>query len=124
MEEADQDRTLAGEATSGETERPVKRSESIRTEVADDGSLEPGPGALDRIELGGIGGQSHDSQPALLAFDEATRGQAAVRVDAVPDHDDRATVVLMEMLQEADDVFGTNGARHQGEEEPSSTRVS
>jgi hypothetical protein len=26
-------------------------------------------------------------------------------VHAVPDHDERATVVLMEMLQETDDVF-------------------
>jgi hypothetical protein len=33
-------------------------------------------------------------------------------------------VVLMEMLQETDDVFGTNSARHQGEEEASSTRMS
>lgn len=124
MEKADEERTPAGETTSGEPEQAVKRPESIRTHVAHDGSLEPRPAAFDGIQLGGIGRQPNDRQPVPFALDELTRGHAAMGVDAVPNHDERAAVVLMQVLQETDDVFGTNRTWNQGEEEPDSTRAS
>ncbi len=46
-------------------------------EVAQAG-LHAGPAALDRVEVGGVGGQPHDGQPVRVRAGELSHGLAAV----------------------------------------------
>ena len=55
MKEAEQDRSAAVESAAGKTKDAVKRSKAIGTEIADGGSLVPGPGPFDWIEVRGVG---------------------------------------------------------------------
>lgn len=96
----------------------MQRAETFRAEVGRDRAFEPRPRAFDRIELGGIGGQAHQREPALLALGEGTRREAAVRIDAVPDHDQGTAVMAVELLEKADDVLGAHRSGHQAEKEP------
>lgn len=123
MKKAEQERSLACESAAGETEGAVKRSVAFGAEVADDGSLVPRPGPFDRIEFRGIGRQPDERKPARFLFDELARGDASVRVDAIPDHDDRPGQVLVKLLEELDDVLGANGPGNQTEEEAGSATV-
>ena len=123
MKEAEQERSAAVESTACETERTVKRTVAFGTEIADDGSLVPRPGPFDRIEFGGVGRQPHEREPARFLFDELAGGDASVRVDAIPDHDDRPGQVLVKLLEELDDVLGANGPGNQAEEEAGSATL-
>ena len=123
MEEAEQERSLAVESAAGETEGAVERSVAFGAEVADDGSLVPGPGPFDRIEFRGVGRQPDEREPVRFLFDELAGGDASVRVDAIPDHDDGPGQVLVKLLEELDDVLGANGPGDQTEEEVGSTTV-
>ena len=96
---------------------------AVWTEVAHDDAFEPRPRAFHGIELRGVGGQADQRQPVRRLVDELARGHAAVRVDAIPDDDQGATVVLMQALEAADDVLGANGAGHQAEKEARATSV-
>ena len=58
-----------------------------------------------------------------LFFDELACGDASVRIDAVPDHDDRPRQMLAKLLEERDDVLGTDGTWNQTEEEAGSATV-
>ena len=88
MEEAEQERSPAGEAAAGETEGAAERSVAFGAEVAGDGSLVPRPGSFDRVEFRGVGRQPDEREPVRFLFDEPAGGDASVRVDAIPDHDD------------------------------------
>lgn len=123
MKKAEQEGSPAVESPARETERAVKRSVAVGTEVADDGSLVPRPGPLDRIELGGVGRQPHEREPVGFRFDERAGGEASVRVDAIPDHDHGPRQVLVKLLEKLDDVLGANGPGNQAEEEASSATV-
>jgi len=123
VEEASQEGTSAREAAPGETEHPAQRAVPLRTEIAHHRAFEPRPGTLDWIELRGVGGQAKHRQPMRLALDEFARGQAAVRVDAIPDHNERSRVMLVKAREEADDVFRADRSGHQAEKEASSASV-
>ncbi len=123
MKEAEQERSSAGESSAGETEGAVKRSVAFGTEVADDGSLVPRPGPFDRIEFRGVGRQPEEREPVRFLFDELAGGDASVRVDAIPDHEDGPGQVLVKLLEELDDVLGANGPGNQAEEEAGSATV-
>ncbi len=123
MKEADQERSSAVESATGETEGAVKRSVAFGTEIADDGSLVPRPGPFDRIEFRGVGRQPDEREPARFLFDELAGGDASMRVDAIPDHDDRSGQVLVKLLEELDHVLGANGPGNQAEEEAGSATV-
>jgi len=123
VKEAEQERSSAIESAAGETEGAVKRPMAFGTEIADDGSLVPRPSPFDRIEFRGVGRQPDEREPVRLLFDELAGGDASVRVDAVPDHDDGSGQVLVKLLEELDDVLGANGPGNQAEEEASSATV-
>ena len=123
MKEAEQEQPPAIEASAGETKGAVERSVAFGAEVADDGSLAPRPDPFDRVELGGVGRQPHDREPVRFSFDELAGRDASVRVDAIPDHDDRPGQVLMELLEELDHVLGANGSGNQAEEEAGAATV-
>ena len=120
MKEAEQERSAAVEPAAGETQGAVKWSVAFGAEVADDGSLVPRPGPFDRIELRGVGRQSDEREPVRFFFGELAGGDASVRVDAIPDHDDGPGQVLVKLLEELDDVLGANGPGNQAEEEAGS----
>ncbi len=107
----------------GETERAVKRSVTFGTEIANDGSLVPGPGSFDRVEFRGVGRQPDEREPVSLLCDELAGSDASVRVDAIPDHDDGSGQVLVKLLEKLDDVLGANGPGNQAEEEAGSATV-
>jgi len=123
VKEAEQERSFPGKATAGETEGAVERSVAFGAEVADDGSLVPGPGPFDRVEFRGVGRQPDEREPVRFLFDELAGGDASVRVDAIPDYDDGPGQVLVKLLEEPDDVLGANGPGDQAEEEAGSTTV-
>ncbi len=101
----------------------MKRPVAFGTEISDDGSLVPRPGPFDRIEFRGVGRQPDEREPARFLFDELAGGDASVRVDAIPDHDDGPAQVLVKLLEELDDVLGANGPGNQAEEEAGSATV-
>ncbi len=123
MKEAEQERSSAIESAAGETESAVKRSVAFGTEIADNGSLVPRPGPFDRVEFRGVGRQPDEREPVHLLFGELAGGDAPVRVDTIPDHDDGSGQVLVKLLEELDDVFGANGPWNQPEEEAGSATV-
>jgi len=123
VEEAEQERSPAVESAAGETEGAAERSVAFGAEVAGDGSLVPRPGSFDRIEFRGVGRQADQREPMRFLFDEPAGGDASVRVDAIPDHDDGSGQVLVKLLEELDDVLGANGPGDQAEEEAGSTTV-
>ena len=123
MEEAEQERSPAVESAAGETEGAAERSVAFGAEVAGDGSLVPRPGSFDRVEFRGVGRQSDEREPVRFLFDEPAGGDASVRIDAIPDHDDGSGQVLVKLLEELDDVLGANGPGDQAEEEAGSTTV-
>ncbi len=123
MKESKQEGTPSVESPASETKGAVKRSVAFGTEIADDGSLEPRPGPFDRIEFRGVGRQPDEREPVRFLFDELAGGDASVRVDAIPDHDDGPGQVLVKLLQELDDVLGANGPGNQAEEEAGSATV-
>ena len=88
----------------------------FRTEAAHHGALEPRPGSLHGVEVRRVGGEPHHGQPVVVLGEAAGR-EAAMRVDAVPQHDDGTWQVPMKELQEADDVGGPHGTIHQHQEE-------
>ena len=47
------------------------------------------PGALDRVEVGGVAGQLYHGQPVLAGLGEGAHFLAAVGVEVVPDDDER-----------------------------------
>jgi len=120
MKEAEQESSPAVESAAGETQDAVERSVAFGAEIADDGSLVPGPGSFDRIEFRGVGRQPDEREPVRFLLDELAGGDASVRVDAVPDHDDGPGQVLVKLLEELDDVLGANGPGNQAEEEAGS----
>ncbi len=123
MKKAEQERSPAVESAAGETEGAVKRSVAIGTEIADDGSLVPRPGPFNGIESRGVGWQPNEREPGRFLFDELEGGDASVRVDAIPDHDDGPGQVLVKLLEELDDVLGANSPGNQAEEEAGSATV-
>jgi hypothetical protein len=123
VKEAKQERPSAIESAAGETEGVVKRSVAFGTEISDDGSLVPRPSPFDRIEFRGVGRQPDEREPVRFLFDELAGGDASVRVDAIPDHDDGPGQVLVKLLEELDDVLGANGPGNQAEEEAGSATV-
>jgi len=123
VKEAEQERSAAAESAARETQGTVKRSLAVGAEIADDGSLVPRPGPFDRIELRGVGRQPDEREPARFLFDELAGGDASVRVDAIPDHDDGPGQVLVKLLEELDDMLGANGPGNQAEEEAGSATV-
>ncbi len=123
MKEAEQERSAAVESAAGETQGTVKWSVTFGTEIADDGSIVPGPGSFDRVEFRGVGRQSDEREPVRFLFDELAGGDASVRGDAVPDHDDGPGQVLVKLLEELDDVPGANGPGKQAEKEAGSATV-
>ena len=123
MKEAEQERTSAIESAASETEGAVKRSVTFGAEISNDGSLVPRPSPFDRIEFRGVGRQPDEREPVRFLFDELAGGDASVRVDAIPDHDDGPGQVLVKLLEEMDDVLGANGPGNQAEEEAGSATV-
>ena len=123
MKEAEQERPATVESAAGETEAAVKRFVAFGTEIPDDGSLVPRPGSFDRIEFRGVGRQPDEREPVRFLFDELAGGDAAVRVDAIPDHGDGPGQVLVKLLEKLDDVLGANGPGNQAEEETGSATV-
>ncbi len=123
MKEAEQERSLSVESAAGKTEGAAERSVAFGAEVADNGSLVPRPGPFDRIEFRGVGRQPDEREPVRFLFDELAGGDASVRVDAIPDHDDGPGQVLVKLLEELDDVLGANGPGNQAEEEAGSATV-
>lgn len=123
MEEAEQERPSAIESAAGETQGAVKRPVAFGTEISGDGSLVPRPSPFDRIEFRGVGRQPDEREPVRFLFDELAGGDASVRVDAIPDHDDGSGQVLVKLLEELDDVLGANGPGNQAEEEAGSATV-
>jgi len=114
---------VAVESAAGETERAVKRSVAFGTEVSDNGSLVPRPGPFDRIEFRGVGGQPDEREPVRFLFHELAGGNASVRVDAIPDHDDGPGQVLVKLLEELDHVLGADRPGNQPEKETGSATV-
>jgi hypothetical protein len=55
VKEAEQDRSASVESAAGKTKDVVKRSKTFGTKIADDGSLVPGPGPFDWLEVRGVG---------------------------------------------------------------------
>jgi hypothetical protein len=123
VKEAEQERSSAIESAAGETEGAVKRPVAFGTEISDDGSLVPRPSPFDRIEFRGVGRQPDEREPVRFLFDELAGGDASVRVDAIPDHDDGPGQVLVKLFEELDDVLGANGPGNQAEEEAGSATV-
>jgi hypothetical protein len=123
VKEAEQERSSAIESAAGETEGAVKRSVAFGTEISGDGSLVPRPNPFDWIEFRGVGRQPDEREPVRFLFDELAGGDASVRVDAIPDHDDGSGQVLVKLLEELDDVLGANGPGNQTEEEAGSATV-
>ena len=123
MEEAEQERSPAVESAAGEAEGASERFVAFGAKVAGDGALVPRPGPFDRVEFRGVGRQSDEREPVRFLFDEPAGGDASVRVDAIPDHDDGSGQVLVKLLEELDDVLGANGPGDQAEEEAGSTTV-
>jgi hypothetical protein len=123
VKEAEQERSSAIESAARETEGAVKRPVAFGTEISDDGSLVPRPSPFDRIEFRGVGRQPDECEPVRLFCDELAGGDASVRVDAIPDHDDGSGQVLVKLLEELDDVLGANGPGNQAEEEAGSATV-
>jgi hypothetical protein len=120
VEECEQERTSARQATARETEHAGQGGVIFRAEVGDNRSLEPGPGSLHWVEFGGVSRQANQCQPPLLALDEGAGNEAPMRIDAVPDHDEGTGVMLVEPLKEADDVLRADGSWHEAEEEAGS----
>lgn len=123
MEEAQQERSPARQSASGQAQGPVQGAETFGAEVGRDRALEPRPRSFHGIEIGGVGGEADQREPVLLALGEGARREATMRVDAVPDHDQRAAVVAVKPLEEADDVLGAHGAGDQSDEEASAAAV-
>ena len=123
MKEAEQERSPAVESAAGETQGTVKRSVTVGTEIPDDSSLVPRPGAFDGIELRGIGRQPDQREPARFLFYEVAGDNASVRIDAIPDHDDGSGQVLVKLLEKLDDVLGTNGSGDEAQEEAGAATV-
>ena len=123
MKEAEQERSAAVESAAGETEGAAEGPVAFGAEVADDGSLIPRPGPFDRIEFRGVGRQPNERKPVRFLFNELAGGDASVRVDAIPDHDDGPGQVLVKLLDELDDVLGANSPGNQAEEEAGSATV-
>ncbi len=122
MKEAEQERSSAVESSAGETQSAVKRSVAIGTEIAHNRSLVPRPGPFDRIEFRGVGGKPDEREPVGL-FDEPEGRETAVRVDAIPDHDEGPRQVLVKLLEELDDMLRANGSGNQAEEEAGAATV-
>ena len=73
-----------------------------RSRIGEVGPLQPVRDVLDGIQLGGVTGQRHRLQP--LRLDEFRRG--LMDLPAVPDHDDAAAEVVVQVAEEGDDVLG------------------
>ena len=59
------------QATAPPADLATDRGEAFGTEVGGDGALEPGPHALDGVELGGVGGEPMCREPAALRVEVA-----------------------------------------------------
>ncbi len=123
MKEAEQECSSAVESSAGETEDAVERSVAFGAEVADNGSLVPGPCPFDRIEFRCVGRQPDEREPVRFLFGELAGDDAPMGVDAIPDHHDGPGQVLVKLLEELDDVLGANGSGNQAEEEAGSATV-
>ena len=68
------------------------------------------PGALDRVEVGGVGGQVDDGEPVGVRIDEVAHLPTAVGVEVVPDEHDRG----VEGSVRGGDQGGVVGLGHAG----------
>src|SRR5712691_12411586 len=87
----------------------LQLSECIGTEIGQRVALEPSPEILDRIEVRRIAGQEMKLDTALGRGDVVANQVAAMRLQAVPEDEQRPAKVSEQRLEELDDLFLGDG---------------
>jgi hypothetical protein len=105
----------ARQAVATPTHALANGRKAFRTEVRDCGSLRPAPEPLDRVELRRIGGKPLDREPTPVGVPVLLDLAAAMRLQAVPDQDDRRPHVAPQVAQEADHFGPMDGPPGQSE---------
>src|SRR6266436_6712649 len=88
-EEGKGQRRVPTDAGKARMQWATQRQDVRWAEVGEFTLLHTAPHALDRIELGGIGGQGFDRQPRPLPRQIALHPTAPVSAEAVPDQQNR-----------------------------------
>ena len=95
---------MTNETPTAEAQLMANGRETVGAEIRRRGALEPRPQAFDRVELGGIGREAMYGKPCALGLDVGTGLEAAVRVQTVPEQDDRSANVTTQMPKEVHDL--------------------
>ena len=101
----------------------ANRLKSVGAEVGETAAFEPGPHALHWIEVGSVGGQADDREPAALLVEVGLGLAAAMSVKSISDQNHRARKMTAEVAHEADDLGGVNGARVEHHEDPGARAI-
>lgn len=117
MEESKKQASAPPGLTSATTDVLPERLEPVGAEVRDRGALEPGPEALDRVELRRVGRKSMGPKLAPLRVEMAGRLSTAMGVESVPEQDDGPPDVPSQMAQKVDHLGRANDVRVQAEVE-------
>ena len=115
MEEPPKPIGMAAEAAATPAQLTAYGGEALGAQVGHDGALAPGPHSFDRVEFRGVGRKAMDAEPGALGLDVGSRLEAAVRVQAIPEQDDRSPDVTTQVFQETNDLRGSDrtGMGHQ-----------
>jgi len=111
VEESTKSIGMAAETTTTEAQLTSDGREAVGTEVGRRGALEPRPQAFDRVELRGIGREAMHCEPRALGLDVGPRYEAAVRVQTIPEKDDRPPDVTTQVPKEAHNLGRADCAR-------------
>ena len=87
-------------------------------------SFEVGPQALGRVEIGGVGGQPLDFEPATLSCKESLHDLAVVAAEAIPEQEHGpAAEGAAELVEKVDQAQVVVGVGPEVEVEPSPTAI-
>ncbi len=99
---------MAAEAAATPAQLTAYGGEALGAQVGRDGALTPGPHAFDWVEFRGVGRKAMDGEPGALGLDVGPRLEAAVGVQAVPEQNDTSPDVATQVLQETNDLGGSD----------------
>ena len=109
MKESAEDVGAAAKSGTAAAQLSTDWCEAVGAEICMAGPLEPGPQALDRVEIGGVRRKTVDSEPSALGVDVVQGFPTPMGEEPVPDEKHRPSDVATQVLQEADDLGGADG---------------
>ena len=98
----------------------AQATEMVRGRVGERRGVQVGPERFDGIELGGIGGEPFDIQPATVPLECRAGEAAAVGGEAIPEEENRTPAMTPQGVEKAHQVGTVDTAAVEGQE-PSET---